>query len=50
MLDKFEKITIQLHWPHDKCSIGWEINYPDQEYITHEIKLSLLIITFILEF
>lgn len=40
-----KQLIISLHWPHDKCAIGWEIFYPDEEYPDHEVIISLIIVT-----
>ena len=40
-----KQLIIALHWPHDKCAIGWEIFYPDEEYPDHEVIISLIIVT-----
>ena len=45
-----KRLLIELHLPHDKFSLGWEIYYPNEEFDTHEIKISLLLVTFTIEF
>lgn len=45
-----KRLTIKFHFPHDRCALGWEIYYPDEEYDTHVINLFLLIITLEIEF
>ena len=43
-------VTIRLHFPHDRFSLGWEIMYKDEEYDTNLVCIFLLILTLELEF
>ena len=39
-------LTLVLHWPHDRCLVGWEYIGPDEEFDYTTIKLFLLVTTF----
>ncbi len=39
-------LTLVLHWPHDRCLVGWEYISPDEEFDYTTIKLFLLVTTF----
>ena len=44
------ELEIALHYPHNKFMLGWEVLQPDMEFNYTTIKLSLLIVTFTLDF
>ena len=43
-------LTIETHWPHDRCAIGWEYIAPDKTFQYTTIKLYLIFITFTLDY
>jgi|13_taG_2_1085334.scaffolds.fasta_scaffold00640_13 hypothetical protein len=39
-------LTLVLHWPHDRCLVGWEYIGPEEDFNYTTIKLFLLVTTF----
>lgn len=39
-------LTIFLHWPHDRFALGWDVIYPDKEYLYSTLRVYLFFITF----
>lgn len=44
------ELEIALHYPHNKFMLGWEVLQPDIEFNYTTLKISLLIVTFTLDF
>jgi len=44
------ELTIQLHYPHDRFSVGWEVIQPTEEFNYTTISIYLFIVTFTLDF
>jgi len=44
------ELEIALHYPHDKFMLGWEVLQPNEEFNYTTLKISLLIVTFTLDF
>jgi hypothetical protein len=44
------ELEIALHYPHHKFMLGWEVLQPTGEFNYTTIKISLLIVTFTLDF
>jgi len=39
------RIVLAFHWPHDRCALGWEILYPNEEEKTTIVTIFLGIVT-----
>lgn len=44
------QLTIETHWPHDRCAIGWEYVAPNEDFEYTTIKLYLILITLTLDY
>lgn len=42
------QLTIELHWPHDRLAIGWEVLHADEKYnyTSYILFLGIITITF----
>lgn len=42
------QLTIELHWPHDRLAIGWEVLHADEKYnyTSYVLFLGIITITF----
>ena len=43
-------LEIGFHFPHDKLMLGWEYIGPSEDYNYSTLRISLLIVTFTLDF
>lgn len=43
------RLEFHLHWPHDRCALGWQYIGPSEEENIHTFTLYLTILTITLD-